>query len=475
MVPSEAEDAIDPGWRSSGRLRRTFRKRDGIALTVSNVIGVGIFTTPSIVAGLVPNPMAMLALWLVGGALALAGATSYAKLANLWPAAGGEYVYLSKTYGPAAGFLSGWTSLIAGFSGSVAASAVAVVLFAGQYFPNLASDQVLASQDFFGISVTLSSRKLAAVLLIAFFAALHMCSLTAGKITQNALALLLVGMVAVFVVCGFATGHGSWSHFHSPEIHFGPMNWLLALIPVMFTYSGWNAAAYVSEEIHASRRSMRSVLLGGTAIIVVLYTVLNALYLYAIPFGQMGSSPNVAERAARVLFGARSSLITPALIVALLGAISAMTIAGPRIYFAMARDGKFIPGFARTSARLGTPALAIALQAFWSIALVLFGGFENILLYTGFAIVLSSGAAVAGLFMVQRGGFGAGLVRRTRLVVPGVFVFASAAMVVDTILDAPRIALVGLLLIAAGIPLYALCPKSSSVGCALQPEEVAAD
>jgi APA family basic amino acid/polyamine antiporter len=475
VVPAEAEDANDLRWRASGRLRRSFRKRDGIALIVSNVVGVGIFTTPAIVAGLVPNPMAMLTVWLVGGGLALAGATSYARLANLWPTAGGEYVYLSKTYGPAAGFLSGWTSLIAGFSGSVAASAVAVVLFAGQYFPWLASGQVIASQNILGVSIGLSSRTLAAAAIITLFAVLHICSLAAGKITQNALATGLVGMIAVFVVRGFATGKGSWSNFHSPDIHFGVMNWLLALIPVMFTYSGWNAAAYVSEEIHASRRSMRPVLLGGTAIVIALYTVLNALYLYAVPIGQMRSSSNVADSTARSLFGAGWNLITPALIVALLGAVSAMTIAGPRVYFAMARDGAFIPAFGRTSRRFGTPALAIALQALWSIALVMLGGFEHILMYTGFAIVLSSGAAVAGLFVVQRRGLSAGAVKPVRLVVPAVFVLASAAMVVDTVLDAPRIALIGVLLIAAGIPVYALCRRSSSPRPAFQPEEVAAD
>ncbi len=153
---ADAESCYDSRWGARGRLRRTFRKRDGIALIVSNVVGVGIFTTPALVANLVPNPTAILALWIVGGGLALAGASSYAKLANLWPSAGGEYVYLSKTYGPGAGFLSGWTSLIAGFSGSVAASAVAVVLFAGQYFPGLASDRALASLDFFGLSVNVT-------------------------------------------------------------------------------------------------------------------------------------------------------------------------------------------------------------------------------------------------------------------------------------------------------------------------------
>ena len=215
------------------------------------------------------------------------------------------------------------------------------------------------SLDLLGITFSLSPRTLAAASLIALFAVLHICSLTAGKITQNALAMVLVGMVVVFVGRGFATGSGSWSHFHSSGAHFGTMNWLLALIPVMFTYSGWNAAAYVSEEIHASRRSMRPVLLGGTGIVIALYTVLNALYLYAIPAGQMRSATNVADAAAHALFGAGSQLVTPALIVALLGAISAMTIAGPRVYFAMARDGAFIPTFARTSRRFGTPALLL--------------------------------------------------------------------------------------------------------------------
>jgi len=457
-------------WSASNRLRLTFRKRDGIALIVSNVVGVGIFTTPALVANLVPNPSAMLALWMVGGALALAGASSYARLASLWPTAGGEYVYLSKTYGPAAGFLSGWTSLIAGFSGSVAASAVAVVMFAGQYFPGLASSREVFSLDLFGFTFAVSPLTLAAAFLILLFAALHICSLTAGKLTQNALAVVLVGTVAVFAVRGFAGGSGSWSHFHSPETHVGTMNWLLALIPVMFTYSGWNAAAYVSEEIHASRRSMRPVLLGGTAIVIGLYTVLNALYLYAIPGGQMRSATNVAEAAAHVLFGPGTSLVTPALIVALLGAVSAMTIAGPRVYFAMARDGAFIPAFARTSARFGTPAPAIVLQALWSIALVMLGGFDQILMYTGFAIVLSSGAAVAGLFVLRRRGLTP--VKRSQLIVPAIFALASAAMVFDTVLEAPRIALIGVLLIAAGIPVYALCRrKGTAAQFALLPGE----
>ena len=435
-------------------LRRSFRVRDGVALIVSNVIGVGIFTTPAIIAKLVPEPSAMLALWLVGGCLALAGAFSYAQLGRMWPSAGGEYIYLTKAYGPTAGFLSGWTSLIAGFSGAVAASAVGLVIYLGQYFPSLASDHSLLSLNFGLGAFTLSPRSLTAASIIILFAALHACNLGAGKLTQNMLAFLILAIIVVFCVIGFATGTGSWSHFHTTGVSVRPMSWLLALVPIMFTYSGWNAASYISEEMYDTRRTIGPALLIGTCIIVALYAVLNTLYLYAIPPAAMQNAVNVGDVAARALFGAGRNFITPTLIIALLGAISAMTIAGPRVYFAMARDGAFVPMFARTSAKFGTPALAIVLQAAWSIVLVTAGGFEQILMYTGFAIVLSSCAAVAGLFVAQRHELRSDPRLWLKMLVPGVFVVVMAAMVINVVIGAPKTALVGMGLIAAGLPVF---------------------
>ena len=444
---------------SRNRLQPAFRVRDGVALIVSNVIGVGIFTTPAIVAKLVPHPGAMLAVWMAGGGLALAGAMSYAQLGRMWPSAGGEYIYLSKAYGPAAGFLSGWTSLIAGFSGAVAASSVALVIYLGQYFPTLASDRSLLSINFFVGAFTFSPRSLMAALFIVIFAALHAFNLGAGKLTQNALALLILAIVIVFCIFGFAAGTGSWSHFHAAGEPLHPMNWLLALIPVMFTYSGWNAASYISEEMYDTRKTIGPALLIGTCIIVAVYAALNTLYLYAIPVTVMQKAVNVGDVTAQALFRAGRNFVTPMLIVALLGAISAMTIAGPRVYFAMARDGAFIPGFGHTSARFGTPALAIALQASWSIVLVTVGGFEPILMYTGFAIVLSSGAAVAGLFAVQRGNLRSNPKLWIRMLVPAAFVLATSAIVVNAVLQAPKTALVGMVLIAAGLPVFFWCRR----------------
>ena len=436
------------------QLRRVFRVRDGVALIISNVVGVGIFTTPAIIAKLVPEPSAMLALWIAGGCLALAGAMSYAQLGRMWPSAGGEYIYLSKAYGPTAGFLSGWTSLIAGFSGAVAASAVGLVIYLGQYFPRLASDHALFSVNFYVGAFTFSPRSLTAAAIIILFAVLHACHLGAGKLTQNALALLILGIILVFCVLGFALGTGSWSHFQSANVPVRPMNWLLALIPIMFTYSGWNAASYISEELHDTRRMIGPALLIGTSIVVGLYFLLNTLYLYAIPPAAMQGAVNVGDVTAQALFGVKSNFVTPALVVALLGAISAMTIAGPRVYFAMARDRAFIPGFDRTSPRFGTPALAIALQAAWCVVLVMAGGFYQILMYTGFTILLSSGAAVAGLFVVQRDALRSNPKLWLKMLAPAIFVIACGAIVVNAVVGAPKTALVGCLLISAGLPVF---------------------
>ena len=438
----------------ANQLRRSFRVRDGVALIISNVIGAGVFTTIASISKLVPQPGIMLLLWIVGGILALAGALSYAQLSRRWPAAGGEYIYLSNAYGPTAGFLSGWTSLIAGFSGAVAFAAVALATYLGQYFPALSSDHALFSFGFYVGSFTVSPRALTASLVILLFAVLHACNLGVGKLAQNALAFLILGIVGAFCIFGFSAGHGSWSHFHSTNVAARPMNWLVALIPIMFSYSGWNAAAYISEEMHDTERNVGRALLIGTSIIIGLYAVLNALYVFAVPINLIQAAPNIGAVAAHALFGVGQNFLTPAIIIALLGSISAMSIAGPRVYFAMSRDGAFLPSFSRISRRFKTPALAIGLQALWSILLVMVGGFEQIMMYTGFTILLSSGAAVAGLFVVRRREPQQHGASWWRMLAPAVFVLACAAIVINSVWGAPKTAILGCLLIAAGLPVF---------------------
>ncbi len=458
LLATAEPSAIAPSASGVNQLRRSFRVRDGVALIISNVVGVGIFTTPALIAKLAPQPSVMLALWIVGGCIALAGALSYAQLGRRFPSDGGEYVFLSKAYGTTAGFLSGWTSLIAGFSGAVAASSVGLAVYLGHYFPALGSDHALFSINFYVGAFTFSPRSLTAAAVIMVFALLHACNLGAGKLTQNALAFFILAVIVAFCVLGFTLGTGSWSHFQSVAIPIRASNWLLAMIFIMFSYSGWNAAAYISEELHDAQRSIGRALLTGTCVIVALYVFINTLYLYAVPPTQMQGAVNIGEVAAHALFGEGRTFIAPLLsafaIVALLGSISAMTIAGPRVYFAMSRDGAFIPSFARISPRFGTPALAIALQALWSVLLVTTGSFEALLNYTGFTILLSSGAAVAGLFVVRRHELRDDPKLWWKMGAPAVFVLACMAIVVNSIWGTPKTAGVGCLLIAAGLPVF---------------------
>jgi basic amino acid/polyamine antiporter, APA family len=435
------------------QLRRSFGTRDAAALIVSNVIGVGIFTAPGIVANLVPNPTAMLALWIVGGFLAFAGARSYAELAKICPEAGGEYAYLREAFGPLAGFLSGWVSLIAGFSGAIAASAVALASYLGHYLPRAATTQSIFFLHIPWIVVPVSARSLTAAAIIIVFSVLHICGLGPSRLAQNALALLILAIIVALTLAGFIAGKGQLSHFHSANLPFRPLNWPLALIPVMFTYSGWNAAAYISEESRDPERTVPKAMAIGTLIVIAVYVALNTLYLFALPLNRLRATINVGDAAAQALFGLGNGYITPVFLVALCGAISAMTIAGPRVFFAMARDGAFISSFSRIHPKFNTPARAIALQAAWSVVLVMVGGFEQILIYTGFAIVLSSGVAVIALFVLthRRGAERPGM---GLMLLSAAFVTASFGMVGNAIFEAPKTSMIGLALIAAGIPVF---------------------
>ena len=446
----------------SATLDRALGVMDGVALSLSNVIGVGIFTVPGIVARMVPNPWAMLGIWLAGGLLAFMGAAAYAELAVLRPRAGGEYVYLREAFGPMAGFLTGWISFVAGFSGAIAAGAVALAEYLGHFIP-AASDQLpLFILQFRILTFAVSKRDLVALLAILLVSAIHICGLRPGRLLQNTLTSLLVMALLVFVVFGFTFGSGSKEGFLHSTTELGAGNWMLALVPVMFTYSGWNAATYVAEELRDPRRNVPLILLAGTGAVTILYLLLNGLYLFALTPEQLSGQIHVGDLAARALFGSRmENAATLLILLSLAGGLSAWIITGPRIYYAMAQDGVFFRSAARVHPRFRTPARSILVQALWSGILVLSGTFEQLLIYTGFAILLFSGGAVASLFVLRRretaepGSFKAW----GYPVLPAIFVFASLAMVLNVLVKSPRTIGAGVLIMLAGLPLYAWLVK----------------
>jgi APA family basic amino acid/polyamine antiporter len=443
------------------QLDRRLGPIDAAAIVISNVIGVGIFTSPGIIAQIVPHPGGMLTVWLAGGLLAFAGAMAYAELAALRPRSGGEYVYLRAAYGPLAGFLTGWTSFIAGFTGAIAAGAIGVADYLGRFVPAAGSTTPLLSVPLGVVTLTLTPRAIVAIVAIAALAAVHVRGIGPGRIVQNLLAGTKVAALLLFVALGLTLGRGTWAGAASGE-GVAASSWLLALVPVMFSYSGWNAAAYVAEEVKDPGRNVPRALALGTAAVIVLYLGVNLLYLYALPVNEIAAlnaqgQIAIADAAARRLLGATAAdLLGAATIVILLGSLSAMILAGPRVYYAMAQDGTFFPAAARVHPRFRTPATSIVAQAAWSCVLVLSGTFNQLLTYTGFAVVLFSGLAVSAVFVLRWRnpaeprpfralGYPLG---------PGVFALASLVIVVNAIMREPGPSAWGILLMASGIPLY---------------------
>lgn len=443
---------------SSSFLERRLGPLDAAAIVISNVIGVGIFITPRIIAVAIPHPIGFLAVWLAGGLLAFAGAMAYAELGTLRPRSGGEYVYLREGYGPLAAFLTGWTSFVAGFAGAIAAGALGVSDYLGRFLPVASDATPLLTVPLPWLPLVFSPRTLVALTVITGLALIHMRGLGPGRLVQNTLAGIKVGALALFVALGLGLGRGSFAHL-TMEVPSATYNWPLAFIIVMFAYSGWNAASYVAEEIRDPGRNVPRALALGTGAVVLLYLGLNFLYLYAVPIGEIGSdtSSELAMVAAERLLGpVASTLLGGLAVIVLSGSLSAMTVAGPRVYFAMARDGEFFPAFARIHPRFHTPWVSIAAQAVWSSLLVLTNTKDQLAEYTGFAVLLFSAVAVSTVFVLRRRypdeprpfkalGYP---------VAPAIFVIASLVIMVAAIAGRPGPSLVGAIIIASGVPLY---------------------
>jgi APA family basic amino acid/polyamine antiporter len=460
VARAPSEPATAAALSHAPLLDRRLGPFDASAIVVSNVIGGGIFFVPVIVARMVPYGPAMLGVWVAGGALAFVGAMAYAELASMRPRAGGEYVYLRDAFGPTAAFLTGWTSFVAGFSGAIAASAVSLAEYLGRFVPAAADATPFFTVPLPLVPLVVSPRAIVALVAIGALTLVHMRGLGPGSFVQNVLAGLKVTALLVIIALGFTVGSG-----HAATITSGTAvnlpGMLLALVPIMFSYSGWNAATYVAEEVRDPGRNVPIALGLGTAAVILIYVALNALYLFAMPITELASLPGgrlldlVAER----LFGfAAGNFVAAFTIVSLSASISAMTLAGPRVYYAMARDGMFLPAAARVHPRFRTPATAIAAQGIWSAVLVLCGSMSQLVSYTGFAVVLFAGVGVASLFVLRRREPDA---PRPFKVwgypwAPGLFVLASAAMVVNEIIRNGAPALAGVAVIALGIPVYYL-------------------
>ena len=419
---------------------------DASLIVVGSIVGAGIFLVSASVAALVRSPAAFLLTWLLGGAVALAGALSNGELGGLFPRSGGEYVYLREAYGPSLGFLSGWTSFWVMFPGSIATLAAGLGATVGPLI---------------GLSGPGGQRALGGGAIVAL-TVINALGLRPGKWTQNALSLTKLAVFGGLLVLGVSVTHAGLDGLH-PFFVAGdrPSGVASALIPVLFAYSGWNAATYIAGEMRDPARTLGRALTLGTAMCVALYLAVNAVYLRALPLHELAAASEPARAAALSLGGrAAAGVLSPLVAVCVLSSMQASVLVGPRIYQAMARDGLFPARVASSSPRTGAPVVALALQCTVALVELFTGSFDQLLGFTMFAIIAFSTLAVAAVIVLR--------VRRPRAErpfrvpgypwAPGLFVGVSVWMLWSMLTygDGARQAVKGLAIVAAGIPAYAM-------------------
>jgi APA family basic amino acid/polyamine antiporter len=424
------------------RPRRELGLLDATSMVVGNVVGAGIFLVSGMVASHVTSAATFLALWVIGGLVALAGAFANGELGALFPRGGGEYVYLREAYGPLLGFLSGWASFWIGFPGSGA---------------TLAYGFSAALVHAFGLGGR-STVSLIAIASVVALTALNARGIRPGKWLQNVLSLGKVLLLVAFVLVGFAWIPGAPpTESAAPEPSSGPLVLAFALLPILFSYSGWNVATYVAGEMRDPRRTLGRALVLGTSISVALYLAVNALYLHALSLPGL----RAVNEPALVSFGRLSSSgVGTALGVlvafSILGSLQATLVAGPRIYQAMAEDGLFFGGLARLGPKTRVPENGLFAQGAIAIVLLSSGSFERLLTFTTFAIVVFSTLTVAAVPILRRRLPVIERPFKTPLYpfVPLLFIAANVLVAVAVVKEGPVEAALGLAIVGAGVPIF---------------------
>lgn len=443
-------------------LQRTLGLFPATNIVVANMIGAGIFTTSGLLMSGLNDPVLMLVLWFAGGVIALFGALSYAELGATIPAAGGEYRFLSDLYHPLFGFLSGWVSFIVGFSAPIAASALGFSEYFCRALP-IIPDWFESS----GLMNPAATKKILSISVILIFTSIHYCGLKYGTLVQNFLTLLKVALIGLLLVAGFLSGNGSISNFSANGgVSAGIEGWKtigLSLMWIMFAYSGWNAATYLGAEIRNPAKTLPLSLIIGTGIVMLLYLGLNTLYIYSIDPQSMKGVISIGGLAMGNLFGKSAEILFSLLIAfALFSSLSAFIIIGPRVYYAMAKDGLFFKSVSRLHPRFKVPSNSIVLQSVIAIILALSGTFEQVLTYMGFALGIFPILTVIGVFRLRKRHPDA--LRMAGFPYTQVFYVTTGVLILFlAFLERPLESSIALLTAAAGVPAYYIFKKNDRI------------
>ena len=427
------------------QLKRQLGLGSAAAAVAGEAIAVGIFLTPAGMAKSLGSPGLLFVVWLILGAMTLSGALCYGELASRFPQSGGTYVYLREAYGPLVAFLYGWMCLLVLDPGLAAALATGTAAYAAYIFHWSA----------LGI-------KVAAVSVLCALCAVNIVSTTASAGFMRWVTWLKFGVLGLLAIVPIVLRLGSWTHFEpfwqqrSGSMPLGPALGG-AMVAAFFSFGGWWDVSKIAGEVKDPARTMPRALVLGVLGVTAVYMAVSAVFLYLVPLEKVTSDETFVAQAGEVLFGhAGGNFLAAIVVVCVLGSLAVFTMAAPRVYYAMAKDGLFLKAVARPHRRFGTPAYAIGLQGAIAAGLVIVGNFQQIISYFIFVAVLFLGLAVGGLFVLRRrkGGEETATIASGYPVTPVIFILLVAVLLVLLAGHNPAQAALGCVVVLAGAPVY---------------------
>jgi len=430
-----------------------------VLIVVGTVIGSGIFLTTGGMAALIPSASLLLLAWVLGGVLSIAGGLTYAEMGAMFPRSGGVYVFLREAYGPLPAFLYGWSSLLVVISGSIAAVAVGFAEYLSYFVPVFSTSNVVLALPVPWGTFSISAGQLVAAASIAVLGAVNYVGVRSGNMLNVVLTAAKVAALAAIPIMALIGGavQPAFTPIVPPDTVRPLASFGIAMIAVLWTYESWYYVTYAAGEIRNPQRNVPLALIIGVLLLMGIYVAVNVAYLHALTIDEMKGVTRIAEKAATVLIGAGgASFMALTVVVSTFGCNAAGLIGGPRVLFAMARDGVFLPAAGRVHPRYRTPHIAVAALTAWSVILALSGTYDQLFTYVMFSSILFSVATGLALFQL----------RRTRPdqprpyvawgypIVPALFVLGSAAFVLNTLFEKPVESIVGLGLLVTGVPVY---------------------
>ncbi len=443
---------------SDAALVRVIGLRDATSLVVTNVIGSAIFLTPGTMAETLPSEPLLLLAWIAGGVLALCGGLAYAEMGAMFPRSGGLYVFLEEAYGSLVGFLFGWAAMLVILTGSVATVAVGFATYFSYFVPALGTDRILATIPLPLGSWSISAGQITAAISILALGLVNYYGVKVGNLLQASLTVVKVAAIAALPLVALAlhpvtpTLTPVVPDIASPLRAFG-----VVMIAVMWAYEGWYYLPFCAGEIVDARRTVPRALVIGIVLLALIYVTVNIAYMLALPLDEIRGVERIAEKAATALLGsAGAQFVAATVVISTLACNAAGVIAMSRTCFAMAADGLFFRSAAAVHPRYRTPHVALAMTCGWAALLALTGTYDQLFTWVTFASVVFGVLGGLAVFRLRR--IRPDLPRPYRAwgypLVPALFVAGLAVLVVNTLMERPAESVVGIGLVALGLPAY---------------------